>query len=124
MEFNYIKQRYIERLITRQDKNSLQQYSMHCVTNAWHNIDFCDSERGIHGATLAEVLHCIQHGLLEYVIKSFFAQMKNLYRTTKNLYHCHHQHPSIIHLMNLFHLSHPMILQKIQCFVHYLFSLC
>ena len=78
VEFNYLKQRYIQRLITRQDKISLQQYSMHCVTNAWHNIDFCDSERGIHGATLAEVLHCIQHGLLEYAIMSFFDQKKIL----------------------------------------------
>jgi hypothetical protein len=75
-KFSYTKQHPIERLIERGDEISLKRYSMHCIENAWHGIDFCDPDRGIYGATLAEVLHCIQLGLFEYAIKALFQQKK------------------------------------------------
>ena len=49
---------------------------MHCIQNAWHKIEFCEKNRGIHGATPVETLHAIQHGLHEYLIASFFDQRK------------------------------------------------
>ena len=49
---------------------------MHGIENTWHKIEFCEVERGIHGATPVETLHAIQHGLHEYLIASFFDQRK------------------------------------------------
>ena len=60
----------------KKEVNKLQEMSMHCVENAWHKIDFCDEERGIHRATLAEQLHCVQQGIFEYAIKALFEQKK------------------------------------------------
>jgi hypothetical protein len=82
-KFNYIKANKVKRLVLRKDKDALKAMSMHCINNAWHEVDFCDPERGIHGATLAEVLHCIQQGIFEYGIISLFQQKKELKNKAK-----------------------------------------
>ena len=70
------KVQMVKDLIARNKVQRLKLMSMHCIKNAWHDIDFCDKERGIHGATLAEVLHCIQQGIIEYSINTLFEQKK------------------------------------------------
>ena len=75
-KYEYTRQSEVISLITSQNTTALKHMSMHCIKNAWHNLDFCDYSRGIHGATLAEVLHCIQQGLFEYAIKGLFEQRK------------------------------------------------
>jgi hypothetical protein len=50
--------------------------SMHSVPNAWHVIQFCDLNLGIHRATPAEVLHCLQVGIFHYSLDGLFEQMK------------------------------------------------
>ena len=50
--------------------------TQHPVENAWKNVNFCDKKRGIFGATPAEVMHCLQHGLFMYLLKGIFLQRK------------------------------------------------
>jgi hypothetical protein len=77
-KFNYITESKVKRLLKSGNKEMLQTLSLHNIKNTWHEVEFCDSQRGIHGATLAEVLHCIQQGMFEYGIKSLFQQKKEL----------------------------------------------
>ena len=56
---------------------------MFCVTNAWHDIPFCDPTRGLHGALNAELLHTLQQGIFEYAIINLFAIKKTPKTTTK-----------------------------------------
>lgn len=44
---------------------------------------FCDQERGLHGATLAEVLHVFQQGLDEYVLEIFMLSKKETKESKK-----------------------------------------
>jgi hypothetical protein len=46
------------------------------VQNAWNDILFCDYKRGIFGATPAEIMHCMQQGLYQYIVKQLFEQKK------------------------------------------------
>ena len=62
--------------IQNQEEDYLRSISFHCVDNAWSNINFCDFKRGIYGATPAEIMHCFQQGLYEYIIKELFEQKK------------------------------------------------
>ena len=55
---------------------TLASMSMHCIDNAWHDVEFCDTIRGLHGATLAELLHSLQQGIFEYTIKELFCAKK------------------------------------------------
>lgn len=59
--------------------------SMHCVTNAWHDVQFCDTSHGLHGATLAELLHSLQQGIFEYTIRELFNSKKEKKMQTKNV---------------------------------------
>ena len=72
--FKPVFQKTVQNLIAKNDEKKLKAMSMHCVKNAWHDVLFCDNERGLHGCTLAEIMHCFQHGLFLYVIKGLFAQ--------------------------------------------------
>jgi len=71
-----ILQMEVKKYCDKKDIDKLKKLSMHCIENAWHKIEFCEVERGIHGATPVEMLHAIQHGLHEYLIASFFDQRK------------------------------------------------
>jgi hypothetical protein len=69
---SYWKHNQIVRLCQAKDLDSLKNMSMHCIENTWNDVLFCDPNRGINGATLAETLHCIQQGIFEYVISCLF----------------------------------------------------
>ena len=68
-----------ERLIS----NYIQQETIHSggeilktlgyynITNACHSLQYCDPERGIHGATPGEIVHVLQHGLIPYIFNAF-----------------------------------------------------
>ena len=79
----HTKMSIIKTLVTRNDKNALSAMSMHCIKNAWHDVEFCDTVRGVHGATLAELLHSLQQGIFEYTIRELFSTKKEKKKTTK-----------------------------------------
>ena len=57
---------------------------MFYVTNAWHDILFCDPTRGLHGASNAELLHTLQQGIFEYAIINLFVIKKFQEQQPKN----------------------------------------
>jgi hypothetical protein len=75
-KFKYQKCKQIEDLVENGREEELKMMSFHCIKNAWSDVHFCDSKRGIFGATLAELLHCLQQGIFEYGIKALYAQRK------------------------------------------------
>ena len=61
-------------MIRLKNKDALnERWSMHLIDNAWHDVQFCDPNRNIHGATLAELLHCLQLGIYKYIIDVVFS---------------------------------------------------
>jgi hypothetical protein len=82
-KFKYVEQKQINRHIERNQYEILANMSLHCFENAWKDVLFCDNVRGIFGATLAENMHCMQHGLFLYVIQSLFDQKKISKNKTK-----------------------------------------
>ena len=54
---------HIAQLVEDEDKAELKELSCHCIQNAFTDLLFCDPKCGINGATMAELLHVIQHGL-------------------------------------------------------------
>ena len=71
----------IKKLVEKKNKTKLNDMSMYLVKNAWHDVQFCDTKYGLHGATLAELLHSMQQGIFEYTIKQLFNSKKQ--KTTK-----------------------------------------
>ena len=82
-KFEFTKQKTVNRIIDSGDKVRLQKISMHPVKNAWRDVMFCDQERGLHGATLAEVLHVFQQGLDQYVLDLFMLTKKETKESEK-----------------------------------------
>ena len=76
IKFAYTEQNKIKNLIRKQDVESLKKITMHCVKNAWHEVQWCDPKRGIHGGTCAEPMHCLQHGLFQYTLNQLYGQRK------------------------------------------------
>lgn len=76
IESNLTKMRDVVKLVSKKDRASLNAMSMHLIKNAWHEIQFCDTKQGLHGATLAELLHSMQQGIFEYTIKQLFNTKK------------------------------------------------
>ena len=74
--FNYNRKKDVISKIEKRKETELRNMSFHCVENAWSNIIFCDDKRGVYGATPAEIMHCFQQGLYEYIIKQLFEQKK------------------------------------------------
>ena len=74
--YRYQKCLPIQRLVENGCEKELKSMSFHCVKNVWSDVKFCDSQRGIYGATLAELLHCLQQGIFEYGIKALYSQKK------------------------------------------------
>lgn len=72
----YTKVSTIMNLVEKGNEKTLKDLSMFNVKNAMHKIEFCDPIRGIHGAVLAEVLHCLQLGIFEYAIEQLFSLKK------------------------------------------------
>jgi Plavaka transposase len=76
VKYVHTKMKDVANLIAKDKKDVLKGMSMYCVKNAWHNVLFCDPYRGLHGATMAELLHCLQQGLFDYAIKGLFGVKK------------------------------------------------
>jgi hypothetical protein len=74
---------FIAKKIRDGKSEDLQNMSMHCVRNAWVDVQFCDVQRGIFGATPAESMHCLQQGLYQYIITRLFEQKKVLKKKRK-----------------------------------------
>jgi hypothetical protein len=83
-DYTLYKARVITKKIEEGKVGELQEMSMHCVRNAWSDVLFCDFQRGVFGATPAEIMHCLQSGLYEYIIKQLFHQKIIKKRKNKN----------------------------------------
>ena len=83
-KFKPQKCKQIEKMVDDGREDDLKRMSFHCIRNAWSDVQFCDSERGIFGATLAELLHCLQQGIFEYGIKALYDQKKIRKGTKRN----------------------------------------
>jgi hypothetical protein len=72
--FKLNKRKDLIKLINDNNDRELKGMSFHCVQNAWTEVLFCDNKLGIFGATPAEIMHCLQKGLYEYLVTSLFSQ--------------------------------------------------
>ena len=79
----YTRTQTIQKLIENNNETKLNDLSMLNVKNTMHLLEFCDDIRGIHGAVLAEVLHCLQLGIFQYSIEQLF-KLKKMKKTKKN----------------------------------------
>jgi hypothetical protein len=71
--FRLTKAADVSRAIANKDSNTLKDMSQHLVeNNAFNGIQFCDPDRGLHGATPAELLHVFQKGLFTYYLEGLF----------------------------------------------------
>jgi hypothetical protein len=71
--FKYIHDKDIFKLVQAVGgKRKLQELSHHCIPNAFRHVCFGGCPRGIHGNTIAELLHVIQSGLHVYAIDALF----------------------------------------------------
>jgi Plavaka transposase len=73
-KFTLNKRRDIFKLIAENKVKDLNDMSFHCIKNAWSDISFCDNKLGIYGAAPAEIMHCLQKGLYEYLVTALFSQ--------------------------------------------------
>ena len=69
---NYIKQESIKK-----GGSILKDLGYYKIKNACHELDYCDPERGIHGATPGEIVHVFQHGIMAYILNAFFRMKAN-----------------------------------------------
>jgi hypothetical protein len=71
-DFVYNKHTLINVTTSNASADTLQSLSIHGITNAWTNVQFCDQERGLYGALCPDILHCIKHGLYNYALLALF----------------------------------------------------
>lgn len=74
---NLITMEKIKKMSEKKDFDGLKNLSMHCIKNAWHDVQFSDKKRGLHGSVPPEVLHCIQLGIHKYLITELFMEKKD-----------------------------------------------
>jgi Plavaka transposase len=71
--FPYTKQDDIRALILQKKYNSLKELCYQPLPrNAFHDLQYCDTDRGINGATPAELIHLVQLGFHFYALEAFF----------------------------------------------------
>ena len=75
-KIKYRKHDTMMKLVANADSVQLKKHSMHPVNNAWRNVKFCDSVRGLFGALCGDLMHCLQHGLFMYLVTMLFDQKK------------------------------------------------
>ena len=68
----------ITSLVRDGEIEQLRSMSYHCIKNGFDDVVFCDPERGINGATPAEILHVWQHGLFPRALAALFGQKRAL----------------------------------------------
>ena len=76
--WSYTKGPVIADLVKRGQTDRLRSMAYHCVKNGFDGVHFADPERGINGATLAEVLHVWQHGLFPRALGALFGTKRAL----------------------------------------------
>jgi hypothetical protein len=70
--FNYNQHSLVNKTIESTTFEQLQSLSVHGIDNAWKDVLFCDSDRGLYGALCADILHCLHHGLFNYALQALF----------------------------------------------------
>ena len=73
----------IAQMVADGEKEELRLIAYHCVKNGFDGVVFCDQERGINGATPAELLHVWQHGLFPRALAALFGQKRALKRASR-----------------------------------------
>lgn len=68
--------RQIAKLVSQGRSELLQTMSYHCIENAMTGIKFADPIRGVNGATPAERLHLLNHGLFQIILEYNFGQKR------------------------------------------------
>ena len=80
----YIKQNAIMKLLKSKKNEKLKEMAYYPgLNNFLHNLQFCETDRGIHGATPFEIVHTIQLGWHIYLLNAFFRQKKCMRMTNK-----------------------------------------
>jgi hypothetical protein len=64
----------IANLVLEGEVDHLKDMSYHCFQNGFSGIKFADPIRGINGATPAERLHLLNHGLFQLILEYNFGQ--------------------------------------------------
>jgi hypothetical protein len=87
-QWRYTQASLIANLATRQSTEELQEMSYHCIKNAMTGVLFADPKRGINGATPAERLHLLNHGLFQLILEYNFGlkRAKSTWKTVKLMF--------------------------------------
>jgi hypothetical protein len=83
-EWKYTQASQIATLVNRGRTEELKEMSYHCIQNSMTGMLFADAKRGINGATPAERLHLLNHGLFQLILEYNFGQ-KRAKITRKNV---------------------------------------
>jgi hypothetical protein len=83
-QWKFTKASTISKMVKDGRSDDLKEMSYHSIENAMTAIKFADPNRGINGATPAERLHLLNHGLFQMILEYNFGQ-KRAKATSKNL---------------------------------------
>jgi hypothetical protein len=75
-DWEYTNGSYVARLVREKKLDELKEISYHCIENAMQGLKFADPIRGINGATPAERLHVLNHGLFQMIMEYNFGQKR------------------------------------------------
>jgi hypothetical protein len=75
-DWEYTNGSYVARLVREEKLDELKEISYHCIENAMQGLKFADPIRGINGATPAERLHVLNHGLFQMIMEYNFGQKR------------------------------------------------
>jgi hypothetical protein len=75
-DWEYTSGSYVARLVREEKLDELKEISYHCIENAMQGLKFADPIRGINGATPAERLHVLNHGLFQMIMEYNFGQKR------------------------------------------------
>jgi hypothetical protein len=76
-DWEYTKGSHVARLVREEKIDQLKEISYHCIENAMQGLKFADPIRGINGATPAERLHVLNHGLFQMIMEYNFGQKRS-----------------------------------------------
>jgi hypothetical protein len=84
VKWKYTEGSHIANLVSKRKTDDLKEMSYHCINNAMTGLQFADAKRGINGATPAERLHLLNHGLFQLILEYNFGQ-KRAKTTQRNI---------------------------------------
>jgi hypothetical protein len=76
LKWKYTNASEIANLVLEGEVDRLKDMSYHCFQNGFSGIKFADPIRGINGATPAERLHLLNHGLFQLILEYNFGQKR------------------------------------------------